>query len=847
MNLTSSPVLPALRRLHYGWAWMLALCLAGLGAEESPTPPPKPTPGPAADVVELPGTEKPIEKSVTLPAMTQKQLIPDEDDLPAPGPKAAPRDEARPKPKPLADGPPGPDDPEFPRVTPDDGPALTLDALRPKAPTRLPSDSPRFVMGQGLDDLKADEILAPPKPAPEPSVAKENPKRPVKPRLPNLPTRPKHKPGEVGDPDKEFQELLDSVKQQNQAMAEAFKTSGAADLSANTPERQAERLLEELHARPLGLLKGKIIDPRTKQLVAARVKVTDDSGLLAGASLPDAGFWCDGSFAIPVMSGPVRIEVSGGRFRSTFLKVIEVPANQAVEVLAALAGPNEYNFAAQGWYTADLNLGVYANKGERPIWSGEDLTPVEASLIARAEGVQVLALSKPWGGEADSATEEQVRAALDELQEPGYVVLPAVAAPRNPFCGSALGIGMEKWNDFPPFINDPKQPLRDYFDDIRARNGLAVFTDLHGRRSAEIQKELLPIFPTLKNSFYKTDDQTAVLYGPAELPFDTVTGVAYDALAYDNSEQSRMLWFTLLNMGYRIPIVPAGEGSLEGGHIPGASLLINVSGELSADGVIKACRKGASVLTWGPAAFVKIVERDKGPGEHLPSDGRQLTLQVRAFAALDQESAIETIEVIRNGEVVQSERQPSGLTSVQDFRYPLQEGNDAWYCVRVTERLTKSRATRIALSNPIYFESKSRLAPQPMKTRYSGVLTKPGGTPMPGRVTILEPGEEKRTVEIGPSGKYSVTLNSAGALIFDAPGYTPAARRPFTHPDIQSALGELHAQRKGALRTVLTTSDIFERWRYLLLDLHENIEIVPSPPHPKPKPTEEPPELPKAR
>ena len=181
----------------------------------------------------------------------------------------------------------------------------------------------------------------------------------------------------------------------------------------------------------------------------------------------------------------------------------------------------------------------------------------------------------------------------------GVLLLPVFPGPRHAFYGCGMGLGMKSWEGLPREIAAPEVPLREAFEEIRARGGLAVYKDLGGGKQVDIRRDILSLFPRLeKTGFYPQGSGTARLYAATELPYDTVAGPAYDVIALDGSAAAEQLWFNLLNQGYRVSVIGAGGGSLEGGRLP----------------------YGQTFVGRGGAAFAREGGRGHPPGAH----GRQL-------------------------------------------------------------------------------------------------------------------------------------------------------------------------------------------------------------------------------
>ncbi|MCW8131330.1 MAG: hypothetical protein KIS92_13355 [Planctomycetota bacterium] len=751
-------------------------------------------------------------------------------------------------------------DPEFGRTWPEGGDLERLveapGPREPRAPRAAPAfeDRPRFVMGEGIDDEAADlgnfQPLAVLPPDPVAPAPKPDPKAEAKKlaMAKKAKEKEKEKPAPTLPPDTPeaekalMEERLAQIKEQQAVVAE--ERARLKEAEAKTQEEGDEGATITTHSRKaaqairtfsnglaVAVITGQVIDPETRQAIPARVKIVDGSDTAAGSAVPDLGFWCEGAFRVPVAPGKIHVEIRAGRFRRMLVKDIAAQPGEAIVLTEELARPAYLNFARDGWYCADLNYALRARRGEIPLWTGEVPQIADAVLAARAEGVEVLGLSMPWGRELENQDEAETLAAF-ERESRGLLALPAFPGPQHPFCGSGFGVGMQAWKEIPRHLSDPRSPLRDGFDEIRRTGGLAVFTELGGRASVDPRKSITPLFPRLlRDGIFTPEDATALLYAPAELPFDTISGPAYDALAFDGSESAEALWFMLLNEGYAIPVVGPGGGCLESGTAPLGQTYVKVAGALTREKVLQACREGRSFVSFGPAVFAHLVERDKGPGDRLPSDGRIVWhLKVRAYSSMQPGTSLQRVELIRNGKVVQAESCETGMSALNDLRLPITERADAWYVVRVTE-VTQAPGqpaqTRRAYTNPIYFDTPGRAVPRTAKVRMTGTLRLAGGTPTAGKLTVLEPGQEPRETEVGPDGRYAVTYLSSGAVIFEAKGCEPVARKAFDNPQAQKALGVLLTEREGKMRDLLARPATLGYWRMILSDWQEDITLNP--------------------
>ncbi len=753
-------------------------------------------------------------------------------------------------------------------------------AARPVVPA-IPDESPRIESGGGLDkdDPKPAVALAPLSLiAPEkqrtdkdigaPSAAidaaqdagtlanADNSKTPARKWQAKdmLPESAKKAPGKTAaanakgvDPEERTQQLLKEILEKQKNLEEL--TRKATDRLKTVKNPQNGMQIRDDHARKivdtltdaqrrLGAVSVKVYDPKTKQPLCARVSLIDTTEATARAPLP-SGFFCRGvTPGITVVSGLVRAEINcGGRFFPTFIKGLDVLPGQILPLDVPMSRPPELNFEARGWILADLDIGLRKQAGEDSVWFGPPPTVNDLLLSAKTEGVRVIGVALPLG---DETALNQVRAALAN-PNPDVLLIPVFPGPRNLFNGSGQGLGITSWEGLKPDCALPEVPLREGFDAIRSRGGLAVFKDLKGLRAASIDDEILPLYRRLKESAYFNGiaGSRAHLFSGSEFAFDTVTG-AYDVLAFDGSDASEAVWFNLLNEGAPVRAIGAGGGSLEGGRIPFGQTFLQIDGAPTREKVLQAVEAGKTGISFGPAVFCKIFERDMGPGAVLPTDGRPLQLQIQAYSTLTPGAQLEKIEIVRNGKVVYTQTVAEGESVIQDMRFPLSETANAWYVVRATERLghgighgrtTGAEPIRRAWTSPIFFRGAMFTPPAQCVTHVHGTLRK-GLTPTRGVVTALATGMPTQRVESGPDGSFSIALPSTGTLIFEAADCEPSAKRIFEHPRVQNAVGKLMASDDLARK--LADRPLFGLWRLLLSDLDWDVTLLPcaAPPEP---------------
>ncbi|HYG74519.1 MAG TPA: hypothetical protein VEK08_05895, partial [Planctomycetota bacterium] len=745
-----------------------------------------------------------------------------------------------------------------------------------KPPRTAPSairDLPRFASGDGLDSEAAEivselalaELNAPPEtqkvqpavaPEKEETATKEQSEK-AKPAVPDpetaeliaklggikpgQPGKTKTKRGakeaESADPEQRFLELIAQIEKNKKVLAEINKAKAAqAEEAPGTANDEERRRIRDPHSRMVlealrnntatATVTGVITDGAARQTTYGRVRLLDATDSAVDAPLPD-GFWSRGTFSTTVISGAVKIEAWRGRFAPPYLHGIQARPNTTTHIEIPLSRPASHLFAAKGWYLADLEMGLRVQPGERSVWLSKPPMLDDLLIAAQAEGIQILGVPVPAN---DPETAKSILEYVPSRPSDVFV-LPVFPGPRHLFSGVAMGLGVTSTRELPREITRPEQPLYEAFDEIHALGGLAVYKNLTGTANVDLRRDIFSIFPRLEQSnYFGRNSGPLRIYSAAELPFATVTGPSFDAIAFDGTPAAEQLWFNLLNHNYSLAITGAAGGSLEGGRLPFGQTFIQLSQPLTRESILQAIRQGRTSVSFGPAAFCKIVERDKGPGAVLPADGRPLTLQIQAYSSLAHGMQLHRIDIIRNGEVIHTQEASEGESSVHNLTWPLSETASAWYVVRVTERKNAGGASQpggSAWTSPIYFRNAAYAEPEPVVTRVRGTLRK-GLTPVQGTVTAVVAGQEPRQVLTDASGKFDIRLPSSGSLIFAADGCEPLAYRIFEHPSVQRAIGALGAEARGPLSEHFKNPALFPSWKLLLSELNWEITLLPT-------------------
>ena len=254
--------------------------------------------------------------------------------------------------------------------------------------------------------------------------------------------------------------------------------------------------------------------------------------------------------------------------------------------------------------------------------------------------------------------------------------------------------------------------------------------------------------------------------------FDIPAGPAFDALNIAHPH-ARAIWFALLNRGYRIAGTAFSDEHFR--------TYTQVPGDLTADRLIRAIASGQNMITNGPLISLSVFAA--GPGDQLPA-GRKRRATIHAWAAAKSDAYLTRIELIRNARVIQSwdlKKHP------QKYRISttLEDTVNCWYLARCYGADT----SRVALTNPIYFETKNFAPPQPVQAIVQGKIEMSDNSPVPQAVVRAVDPIGRTVLETAvPRGTFQIWVPATSEIHIETKGYETPPQRIFDHRDIQRLL-----------------------------------------------------------
>ena len=263
--------------------------------------------------------------------------------------------------------------------------------------------------------------------------------------------------------------------------------------------------------------------------------------------------------------------------------------------------------------------------------------------------------------------------------------------------------------------------------------------------------------------------------GNASLAFDVLAGPAFDAFDIAHP-QARATWFALLNRGYRI----AGTAFSTAGHFRTYTQVLD---NPTPSKLTHAIANGQNAITNGPLVSFSVFAA--GPGAQLPA-GRKRRATIRAWSAADAAAHLTRIDLIRNAEVIQSWDLDDHPRQIR-VSTALEDAVDCWYLARCYGADT----SRVALTNPIFFETENFAPPQPVQAVVRGTIATADSTSAPRAIVkVLDPTGRMVLETETRDHTFQIWVPATSRIRVEAEGYEAASQRIFDHPDIQRILRE---------------------------------------------------------
>lgn len=571
------------------------------------------------------------------------------------------------------------------------------------------------------------------------------------------------------------------------------------------------------------LLRGRITDAATGNLMPGNVAITDAAGkLVLEAAGYSAGFRCAGEFVKPLPAGLTRIRVSRGFEYRAAEQTLELRAGTESEVGFALE--RVVDLRRRGWYAGDSH--VHAIHGEKTIPVRWD----DVALAARAEDLQYLSLAQAWP--TDNSTPEALAVELGRRSTKDCVLTWNLEAPKNYYKGDAGRCLGHCWNlamrGRTPAGQDVIRLLMDASasDYESSKPSFANFEShnlIHAQGGAVFYSHPARWWMGAwgGQGGYGKVGSMRVSNMAVELPLDVLIGPTFDGLdvitgagEYGADGKAFELWALLLNHGYRLAATASSDSCFDrpGGATPGiARTYTCLEKGFSLPAVARATAAGRSFATTGPL-LVATVE-GKPPGSTFPANGQARRLQLEVWASGSAPGGLSRWELLRNGKVSQQTLFTNAPLSCQTNIH-LRETENAWYCIRV---FGSDPQRQRAISGAFFFVAGSFQGPLPVPARVQvRIVDGATGNRLGGTVTeltcfgtVARAGRKHALKD----GEARITIPGTARLRAEAKGYRPLTLSPvFDHPALADTITRLEDKDLLGWST-------YERIRGLLSDV----------------------------
>jgi hypothetical protein len=537
------------------------------------------------------------------------------------------------------------------------------------------------------------------------------------------------------------------------------------------------------------VITGRVLDAETKQLIPCTVAIrTRDGSLIIDHLSFKDGFRSSGKFEKAVPPGEVVVTISRGFDYVALERKLNVREGERVELTFELK--RRTPLRRQGWYAGDNH--VHMVHGERKI-------PVDfpyVAMAARAEGLDYLSLTHWWN--LPQATPELLAQACRQVSTPDFQLTWNLEMPKNYWRGDVSQCMGHGWTL-----------------GIRGRiaEGRDSIQELIEMSAWDYESEKLPT-PNFEShalihslggivsyshplrwswgrwggkGIYPIEERKLISNMAQELPFDTVAGPTYDTIDVMMqprervaNEQAQRLWFLLLNHGYRIAATASSDTTFdnEGRGVPGkVRVYTRVAGEPTLDRIAQAMKAGRNFVTSGPLLILEIGDNQIGDVVPLANSVKRKA-RIKAWASGAAGEYLSSVELLSNGEVVKTWPIDNRSTEF-NMEYELTVAPDSWYIVRSSG----SNANQIALTNPIYFESRAYQKPQPTPARVTAtIIDEATGEPLEGVCEVIQMMGRtvvKQSQHVFKNGKLALSAPATARLQVRVPGYAPIMKSIF--------------------------------------------------------------------
>jgi hypothetical protein len=441
--------------------------------------------------------------------------------------------------------------------------------------------------------------------------------------------------------------------------------------------------------RPLVSLRVRLIDEDGRPAVA-RVYLTGSDGLAYApygsinrftAMSAEPYFDADGSFAVDVPAGETLIEATRGPEYELSSRTVDTVKEGPVVTLQL---KRWINMAAKGWYSSDAHIHANYTADQHQVIDLRDIR-----TYVHAEDLNNANMLVANSGDAFLHDLQYFEGKPNSISEPNYVVYWNEEMRHRGLYGHMAFFGLKKLI-YPLYTGFPNTP---YPEDYPPNYTQADAAKRDNAAVDYVHPGMVPNFEELGGA------------GAHELPIDLALGKvdAMDVLSNNDEIASMILWYRLLNCGFRLAI-SAGTDSftnVQDHYTPGGGRVYVHSGNpLRYDDWVREYKHGRSFASNGPVILFTVDGHE--PGDDLQfAPGAKHSLRLKA--TLTTQVPVDNFEIVVNGKAVIS-RDPKGQKQIViDESIPVEQS--AWIAARAIgpwHRLVLNDIQAFAHTSPVY-------------------------------------------------------------------------------------------------------------------------------------------------
>jgi len=383
-------------------------------------------------------------------------------------------------------------------------------------------------------------------------------------------------------------------------------------------------------------------------------------------------FYSAGSTRVALPPGVYSLKVFKGPEFRVAAREVEIRDGETADVTVPLS--RWINLPRQGWYSSDGHLHI-----PRPV---AECNPLVSKWM-QAEDIHVANLLQwSYGGAPMTHTVQYKHGPGGIYQEGHYLLASGQESPCEHFLGHTITLGASSAIHFP---GEKNKIYRLVFEEARRQNAISGYA--HSGMGGAREGMAIDL-PSSLVTFLE------VLQARTKEIGDSMHAGIYDT------------WYASLNLGFRLVPLAGSDYPAQISTVPGRErFYTKVEGPFSYASWLEGIRKGRTFVTNGPLLEFQVNGVEMGGEVFLDKAGPvAVDARVRFDPARER---VDTLEVIQNGEVLQSFAGEEAASEISArFRPEMKESS--WLAVRVSgkKRDEALPLPSVAHSAPIYVTPK---------------------------------------------------------------------------------------------------------------------------------------------